>query len=65
MAKNSDEVAITTTKVGDDVYMIYWTRRAKQHVVHVDDFKNGVAYTNIVMPDGSITRNKGTLVEIR
>ena len=38
---------------------------AKQHVVHVDDFKNSVAYTNIVMPDGSITRNKGTLVEIR
>lgn len=42
--KNSDEVAITTTKVGDGVYMIYWTRRAKQHVVHVDDFKNGVAH---------------------
>ena len=35
------------------------------HVVHVDDFKNGVAYTNIITPDGSASRRKGTLVEIK
>ncbi|WP_420892592.1 MoaF-related domain-containing protein [Pectobacterium brasiliense] len=63
--KNKADVAITTTKVGDGVYMIYWSRRAGQHVVHVDDFKNGVSYTNIVLPDGSISRRQGTLIEIK
>lgn len=62
--KNTANVDITVTSVGNDVYMIYWTRRAGQHVVHVDDFRNGVAYTNIFLPDGSASRRKGTLVQI-
>lgn len=63
--KNTASVAITVTPIGNDVYMIYWSRRAGQHVVHVDDFRNGVAYTNIFMPDGTASRKKGTLVEIK
>lgn len=63
--KNTDNVDITVTPIGNDVYMIYWSRRAGQHVVHVDDFRNGVAYTNIFLPDGSASRRKGTLVEIK
>lgn len=63
--KNTAVVPITVTPIGNDVYMIYWSRRAGQHVVHVDDFRNGVAYTNIFLPDGSASRRKGTLVEIK
>ena len=63
--KNTATVEITVTSVGNDVYMIYWSRRAGQHVVHVDDFRNGVAYTNIFLPDGTASRRKGTLVEIK
>ncbi|MCA6998567.1 MoaF-related domain-containing protein [Dickeya solani] len=63
--KNTANVDITVTPIGNDVYMIYWSRRAGQHVVHVDDFRNGVAYTNIFLPDGSASRRKGTLVEIK
>lgn len=63
--KNSATVDITVTPVGNDVYMIYWSRRAGQHVIHVDDFRNGVAYTNIFLPDGTASRRKGTLVEIK
>lgn len=63
--KNHADMDITTTKVADGVYMIYWSRKAGQHVVHVDDFKNGVSYTNIFLPDGSAKRSKGTLVEIK
>jgi hypothetical protein len=63
--KNSANVDITATRIGDGIYMIYWSRRAGQHVVHVDDFKNGVAYTNIFLPDGSALRRRGTLVEIK
>ncbi|WP_431310931.1 MoaF-related domain-containing protein [Mesorhizobium amorphae] len=44
---------------------MYWSRRAGQHVVHVDDFKNGVAYTNIFLPDGTATRARGTLAEVK
>ncbi|WES87815.1 MoaF-related domain-containing protein [Dickeya fangzhongdai] len=63
--KNTAKVDITVTPIGHDVYMIYWSRRAGQHVVHVDDFRNGIAYTNIFLPDGSASRRKGTLVEIK
>ncbi|WP_448623251.1 MoaF-related domain-containing protein [Dickeya fangzhongdai] len=63
--KNTAKVDITVTSIGHDVYMIYWSRRAGQHVVHVDDFRNGIAYTNIFLPDGSASRRKGTLVEIK
>jgi hypothetical protein len=63
--KNTASVDITVTKVGDGIYMIYWSRRAGQHVVHVDDFKNGISYTNIFLPDGTAKRNKGTLVEVK
>ncbi|GKT16934.1 hypothetical protein AVHY2522_13455 [Acidovorax sp. SUPP2522] len=62
--KNIANVDIQVTALGNDVYMIYWSRRAGQHVVHVDDFRNGVAYTNIFLPDGSASRRKGTLVQI-
>jgi hypothetical protein len=63
--KNVATVEIIVTPIGNDVYMIYWSRRAGQHVVHVDDFRNGVAYTNIFLPDGTASRRRGTLVEIK
>lgn len=63
--KNTANVEITTTPIGDGIYMIYWSRRTGQHVVHVDDFKRGIAYTNIILPDGSASRRRGTLVEVK
>lgn len=63
--KNTATVPIEVTAIGNDVYMIYWSRRAGQHVVHVDDFRNGIAYTNIFLPDGTASRRKGTLIEIK
>lgn len=63
--KNTANVDVTITPIGNEVYMIYWSRRAGQHVVHVDDFKNGIAYTNIFLPDGTASRRKGTLVEVK
>lgn len=63
--KNTANVDITTTPIGDGIYMIYWSRRAGQHVIHVDDFKRGIAYTNIILPDGSASRRRGTLAEVK
>ena len=59
--KNTATVAIAVTKIRPQVYMVYWSRRAGQHVVHVEDFENGTAYSNIFLPDGSVQRLKGTL----
>ena len=63
--KNTATVPITVTSIGNDVYMIYWSRHTGQHVVHVDDFRHGVAYTNIFLPDGSASRRKGTLTALQ
>ena len=41
--------------------MVYWTEKDNTHVVHVEDFGAGVAYTNIASPDGSFTNLGGTL----
>jgi len=63
--RNTAEVAITVTPIGNGLYMIYWSRKPGQYVIHVDDFKNGIAYTNIFLPDGKATRARGTLVEVK
>lgn len=60
--KNVALVPIVVTKVRPGLFMVYWSRRAGQHVVHVEDFDNNVVYSNIVLPDGTIQRLKGTLV---
>lgn len=62
--KNTQTVPITVTRISPTVFMVYWSRRAGQHVVHIEDFGNGVVYSNIFMPDGTAQRLKGTLVPV-
>ncbi len=57
----TDTVEYKAVEVAMNVYMVYWTERDNTHVVHVEDFGQGVAYTNIAAPDGSFTNLKGTL----
>ncbi len=57
----TDTVQYTAVEVAPRVYMVYWTERDNTHVVHVEDYGAGVAYTNIASPDGSFTNLKGTL----
>jgi len=63
--KNTQRVPITVTRISPTVFMVYWSRRAGQHVVHVEDFGNGVVYSNIFLPDGSVQRLKGTIVQAK
>ncbi|MDR1679306.1 MAG: MBL fold metallo-hydrolase [Prevotellaceae bacterium] len=59
---STDRVAYTAVEIAPKVYMVYWSEpKNKSHVVHVEDFGLGVAYTNISAPDGSFTNLKGTL----
>ena len=43
------------------VYMVYWTEKDNTHVVHIEDYGGGVAYTNITAPNGSFTNLRGKL----
>ncbi len=63
--KNTQRVPIVVTRISPTVFMVYWSRRAGQHVVHVEDFGNGVVYSNIFLPDGSAQRLKGTLTPVK
>jgi molybdenum cofactor biosynthesis MoaF-like protein len=63
--KNTQTVPIVVTKIRPGVFMVFWSRKAGQYVVHVDDFEKGVAYSSIFLPDGSVQRLKGTLVAIK
>lgn len=57
----TDTVEYTAVEVAPGVYMVYWTEKDNTHVVHVEDYGSGIAYTNIAAPDGSFTNLKGTL----
>lgn len=63
--KNTQVEPITVTRISPTVFMVYWSRRAGQHVVHVEDFGNNVVYSNIFLPDGTAQRLKGTLVPVQ
>lgn len=43
----SDTVKYTAKLISDGIYMIYWKESDGSHVVHVDDFKKKISYTNI------------------
>ena len=62
--KNTQTVEIAVTRLRPDVYMVFWSRKAGQYVVHVEDFREHVAYSNIFLSDGSVQRFKGTLTQI-
>ncbi len=58
----TDRVEYTAIEVAPKVYMVYWSESKNgSHVVHVEDFGSGVAYTNISAPDGSFTNLKGPM----
>lgn len=61
---NTQTVQITVTRIRPDVYMVFWSRKAGQYVIHIEDFGNKVAYSNIFLPDGSVQRLKGALTPI-
>lgn len=53
--------AITVTPIRPQVFMVTWQESDKTTVTHVEDYQNGVVFTNITPPDGSFIHWKGTL----
>lgn len=55
---------ITMTEIRPNVYMVYWKEESGTRVVHVEDFENQKAYTNISTLDGEFYNLNGPLTLI-
>lgn len=58
---------ITMTEIRPNVYMIYWKEESGNRIVHVEDFENEIAHTNIALPDedGTFYHLNGPLTLIK
>lgn len=61
----SATVKTTVTKIRPGVYMVYWQEEDKTTVVHVEDYENGIAYTNITQNDMTFDNLQGTLKKLK
>lgn len=61
----TETVAIRTQEVAPSVFLVTWQEANKTTVVQVEDFANGVIFTNITRPDGTFLQNKGTFSELK
>jgi hypothetical protein len=61
----SETVKTTITQIRPGVYMVYWQEADKTTVVHVEDYENGVVYTNITRNDMRFDNLKGTLKKLK
>lgn len=52
---------ITMTEIRPNIYMVYWKEASGNRIVHVEDFANQKAYTNIVLPDMTFYHFNGPL----
>lgn len=59
-----ETVHFTYKAVRDDVFLVYWQEADKTTVVHVEDFGQGIIYSNITGPDGSFFNGSSTLTRI-
>ena len=59
----SDTINYTAVAIRPNIFMVYWSEpnSTRANVTHVQDFENGIVYTNIAGPDGSFTNLKGKL----
>jgi len=58
-----ETVAIKMTEIRTNVYMVTWQEQDKTTVTHVEDFQNGIVYTNITQPTNEFINLKGTLTQ--
>ena len=54
-------IDIKRTLIRPNVYMVTWQEVDKSTVTHLEDFEQGIVYTNITMPDLTYYNYEGTL----
>jgi len=62
---SSETVAIQTTYLRDDLFMVTWQESDRTTVVHVEDYEQFIIHTNITNPDQSFAKFRGTFKQIR
>ncbi|AJC22563.1 MoaF-related domain-containing protein [Pandoraea pulmonicola] len=60
-----ETVRYTAVPIRPGVFMVYWQEHNKATIVHVEDFENGIFYTNMTLPDHGFVHRKGTFKKIR
>ena len=58
---DGEQVKITVTPIRPGVFMVTWQESDNTTVTHVEDYQNGIVYTNISTPDGKFYNKKGSL----
>lgn len=61
----AETVQFTQRKIRDGVYLVYWQEASKTTVVHVEDFVEGMVYTNITTPDGTFYNSSSRLTKLK
>ena len=64
LAEVSETVAITLTELRPKLYMATWTEKSGTTVTQVQDYENGVIYSNWTVPGEGFKNIKGTLAEV-
>jgi hypothetical protein len=68
--KNGKEVQETETvitemaEVRPQLYMITWKEKNGNMITQIQDYENGIIYSNWASPNGEFTHSKGTLKQI-
>jgi hypothetical protein len=58
----ADTVEYTVTEIATNVFMVYWHEpHLGDNVVHIQDYNQGIVYTNISNRNGEFLHLKGTL----
>jgi len=60
-----ETIYFTQKRIRDGIHMVYWQEANKTTVVHVEDFAEGVVYTNITAPDGSFFNGSSKLIKVK
>jgi len=61
----SETVSIETSEIRPGVHLVTWKEASGTTVVHIEDFENASIITNITAADGTFTKLKGTLSELK
>lgn len=60
----TETVQTKMVEIRPNVYMVYWKEKSGTTVTHLEDFENGIVYTNITAPDNNFFNKKGTLTPL-
>ncbi|MBP1804387.1 MoaF-related domain-containing protein [Rubellimicrobium aerolatum] len=60
-----ETVSLSVTRLRPGLFLVTWTEKAGNTVVHIEDFENRVIYTNITAKDGTFIRKKGPITQVR